>query len=299
MLEKFYRGVTPWAIANRSQIFLNRILGRIANYVYPMYCRMSKIHLSDRYASEICGDKVIISLTSFPARIDKVYLCIHCLLRQTLRADKIILWLADTQFPNGQGVPENLRSLVGNSFEIRYCKDLRSYKKIFYTAQEFKGDVIVTVDDDTLYPENWLYDLVKTYVEYPDCVCCYRAHKMVIKEGRIAPYSEWIGLSPNEKGPDFMLVPIGVGGVLYPPTFFENVGFNFTEIKELCPTADDLWLKVLGIINGYKAVKVYSNSKEWFTIASSQAQTLMRTNVGDNMNDISICNLQNYYKIKL
>lgn len=299
MLEFFYRGVTPWSEANKIQICINRILGRIANYLYLIYCRINQIHSSNSFASEICDHKVIISLTSFPARIDKAYLCINSLLRQSLKADKVVLWLADTQFPNGEGVPQNLLSLVENNFEIRYCRDLRSYKKIFYSAQEFKGDIIVTVDDDALYPENWLYDLVKTYIQYQDCVCCYRAHKMVIKGGKIAPYSKWIGLSPNEKGPDLMLVPIGVGGVLYPPTFFDNVSFDFTKIKELCPTADDLWLKALGIINGYKVVKVYPNSKEWFTIVSSQKQALMKTNVENNMNDISICNLQNYYKIKL
>lgn len=29
-------------------------------------------------------------------------------------------------------------------------------------------------------------------------------------------------------------MPIGVGGVLYPPTFFDNVEFDFEKIKELC-----------------------------------------------------------------
>lgn len=299
MLSFFYKGVMPWAKANRRQIYTNRILGRIANCIYPVYCSVSKIKSSSNYASEVCSHKVIVSLTSFPARIDKVHLCINSLLRQSLKADKVILWLADTQFPNGNGIPKKLLSLGGENFEIRYCEDLRSYKKVFYAAQEFKEDIIVTVDDDTLYPENWLSDLTKTYIEHPNCVCCYRAHKMVLKGETIAPYSEWVGLSPNEIGPDSLLVPIGVGGVLYPPHYFDNVDFNFEKIKELCPTADDLWLKALGIINGYKAVKVYPNSKEWFTIVSSQKQALMKTNVGNSMNDISICNLQSYYKIKL
>lgn len=299
MLDCFYKGVTPWAKANRRQIFINRVLGRIANYTYPVYCNSNKIRLNKNYASKMCHHKVIISLTSFPARIDKVYLCINSLLRQSVRADKIVLWLADTQFPNGSGIPESLKRLVGEKFEIRFCDDLRSYKKIFYSAQQFKDDIIITVDDDTLYPEYWLLNLINTYIKYPDCVCCYRAHKIVLKSGKIAPYSEWIGLSPNETGPDSFLVPIGVGGVLYPPTFFDDVEFDFEKIKELCPTADDLWLKAIGLKNGFRAVKVDPNSKEWFTIISSQKQALMKTNVGQNMNDISIENLEKYYQLKL
>ena len=299
MLDCFYKGVTPWAKANRRQIFINRVLGRIANYTYPVYCNSNKIRLNKNYASKMCHHKVIISLTSFPARIDKVYLCINSLLRQSVRADKIVLWLADTQFPNGSGIPESLKRLVGEKFEIRFCDDLRSYKKIFYSAQQFKDDIIITVDDDTLYPEDWLLNLINTYIKYPDCVCCYRAHKIVLKSGKIAPYSEWIGLSPNETGPDSFLVPIGVGGVLYPPTFFDDVEFDFEKIKDLCPKADDLWLKAIGLKNGFRAVKVDPNSKEWFTIISSQKQALMKTNVGQNMNDISIENLEKYYQLKL
>lgn len=298
MLNFLYKMVVPWAKSNKIQIYTNKVLGRIANYIYPIYCKLKKIKFSETLASNICKYRVIISLTSFPARIDKVYLCINSLLRQSIRADKIILWLAETQFPNGKGVPQNLLNLIGENFEIKYCDDIKSYKKIFFVAQEFRGDIIITVDDDTLYPEDWLSKLIYTYIEYPNCVCCYRAHKIVLQNDKIAPYSKWIGLSPDEKGPDLRLVPIGVGGVLYPPTYFNNVEFNFEKIKELCPTTDDLWLKAIGIKNEFKAVKVDLNSKEWFTIISSQKQALMNTNVGKNINDISISNLQKYYKIK-
>lgn len=301
MLSLFYKWVTPWAKASRKQKFINRILGRIANYVYPLYCKLSKMPSSSEKncSMDLCGKSVIISLTSFPDRIEKLYLCINSLLRQSLKANKVVLWLADTQFPDGKGIPDRLLALKKNGLEIRFCQDIRSYKKIFFTAQEYGNDILVTVDDDTLYPEDWLERLISTYRKYPDCVCCYRAHKMVVQNGCIAPYSDWIGLSPDEKGPDMMLVPIGVGGVLYPPGFFDTVEFDTDIIRELCPTADDLWLKVLGIKNGYKAVKVDMNSKEWFTIVSSQKKTLMKANVGMNLNDSSMKNLQEYYKFQL
>lgn len=253
---------------------------------------------SNAKAKEICGDSVIISLTSFPGRIDKVYLCINSLLRQSVRADKIILWLAKEQFPSGN-IPKKLSDLINEQFEIRYCDDLKSYKKIFYTAQEYKDDVIITVDDDTLYPEDWLVELVKTYQSNRDKVCCYRAHKMTLENGHIGSYSSWVGLSPDEVGPSRLLVPIGVGGVLYPPHYFDEVEFDFSLIREMCPTADDLWLKAIGLKNGYETVKVYPNSKEWFTIKSSQRESLMQSNVGKNLNDISMKNLEAYFEFKV
>ena len=78
--------------------------------------------------------------------------------------------------------------------------------------EEFENDVIVTADDDALYPENWLEGLWDTHEKYPGCVCCYRAHKITFEGGRVAPYQEWYGLSPDKKGPSEALFPVGVGG---------------------------------------------------------------------------------------
>ena len=54
MLNLFYRGVTPWAVASRSQICINRILGRMANYAYPVYCKTSIIQPKAPSAYDLC-----------------------------------------------------------------------------------------------------------------------------------------------------------------------------------------------------------------------------------------------------
>ena len=61
-------------------------------------------------------------------------------------------------------------------------------------------------------PENWREGLWDTHEKYPGCVCCYRAHKITFEGGRVAPYQEWYGLSPDKKGPSEALFPVGVGG---------------------------------------------------------------------------------------
>ena len=84
--------------------------------------------------SEIRKIKYIVSLTSFPARINEVWICIDSLMRQTFKPDKIILWLADSQFPD-RVLPESLRKYEKKGLSICWCDDLRSYKKFFYTIQ--------------------------------------------------------------------------------------------------------------------------------------------------------------------
>lgn len=295
MLEFFYKFVTPWAISNKYEILKNRLLGVIVNIVYPIYCYIFPLKNVEREEKEPI---TVVSLTSFPDRINKIYLCINSILRQKTKADKVILWLANEQFENKK-LPHSLLNLEKKGLEIKFCDDLRSYKKIFYTAQKYTNSIIVTADDDTLYPEFWLDNLLKTSREYNKCVVCYRAHEISFDEnGNINTYKKWNSLSPNYKGPSCNLVAIGVGGILYPKNFFKNVEFNFEIIKKMCPTTDDLWLKMLGLVNDYKVVKVNENSKEWFTIRQSQKIKLTSENVdNDNKNDIAMKKLMEYYGI--
>ena len=47
------------------------------------------------------NQKIIVSLTTYPKRIGTIWLTIETLMRQRVKPDEIILWLAQSQFPNG------------------------------------------------------------------------------------------------------------------------------------------------------------------------------------------------------
>jgi glycosyltransferase involved in cell wall biosynthesis len=60
----------------------------------------------------INADKITISLTSYPARINIVHKAILTLLNQSKKAAKIILWLASEEFPNKElDLPKELLAL--------------------------------------------------------------------------------------------------------------------------------------------------------------------------------------------
>ena len=294
MLKQFYKIATPWAKANKIQIIKNRLLGRVINYIYPVYCKLVDNKEGQNYHREI-----IVSLTSFPERINKLHLVIESLLRQKIKADKIILWLAVTQFPDKNLLPKNLLNMEKRGLEIRFCEDSRSYKKILHTAQMYSDRIIITADDDTFYPEDWIEGLINTYENNKDCVVCYRAHEITFDSNfNVLPYKQWNSLSPDIKGPSQILVPIGVGGILYPENFFDGIDIDINIIKKLSPTSDDLWLKVIGLLKNKKAIKVNENSIEWFTVKSSQKISLKNVNASNgNNNDIAFNNLINYYSI--
>lgn len=82
---------------------------------------------------------IIVSLTSFPARINMVHETIDTLLEQTLKPDKIVLWLTKNQFPNGdKDLPSNLLRQKKFGLEIEYYEEnIKSYTKLLPSLQKY------------------------------------------------------------------------------------------------------------------------------------------------------------------
>lgn len=120
--------------------------------------------------------QVVISFTSIPSRIESVWITAESLLRQNYKPDKIILWLSEEEFKN-KAIPKQLLEQTYRGIEIRFCNNVQSYKKIVYTLKTYPEAIIVTVDDDVIYAESMLRELVKAYHEHPDCICAHRSHQ--------------------------------------------------------------------------------------------------------------------------
>ena len=68
--------------------------------------------------------KILISLTSFPARINQLWKIIIVLLHQQVNVPfKVILWLSEEQFHGFDSLPKKLRVLTTKGLEIRLMKD--------------------------------------------------------------------------------------------------------------------------------------------------------------------------------
>lgn len=101
--------------------------------------------------------ELIVSLTSFPPRIKTVHKTIETLQDQTYQADRIILWLAEEEFPEKEKeLPRELLALRDKGLEIRWCNNIYSYKKLVPTIKLYPNAIIVTADDDLYYSNEWL-----------------------------------------------------------------------------------------------------------------------------------------------
>ncbi|MDQ0595111.1 hypothetical protein QFZ37_003480 [Chryseobacterium ginsenosidimutans] len=282
---------------SKYESLLRFSLRKLSNLILPFYLDKSK---KDVLLPAKNGQNIIVSITTFPERISKIWIVIECMLRQTLLPNKIILWLSKEQFPNEMNdIPKKLLKYYhNNQIEINFVDDdLRSHKKYYYAFQEYPDDLIITIDDDIFYPSNIIEDLISLHNEFPDTICCHRAHKVLREEdGKISKYAKWqkvFGIS----GPTFDLFHTSGGGTLYKASFFNKEVLNKKTIKEQCFMADDVWLNVMAQINKTKTVKSnyfsnlipIENKKSFFKLSEQ--------NVQHGGNDVQLYNLIKNYNL--
>ncbi len=273
------------------------MLGRIYTKFTPFFYHIHSLFCTKKGVrnSKSRDDRIIVSLTTYKPRLDKVYLTIESLLAQSLKSDKIVIWIykGDEKY-----IPKNIYKLQKRGLDIRIVdEDLGSYKKLIYALQEFPNDVIVTVDDDTLYKRDFLKDLYDKYVLYSNCIIANRCSMMEWdSEGNMKPYLEWKGAkdidSPSDK-----LFFTGVGGVLYPPkSLYEDVCRKDLFMK-LCPKGDDIWFNVMAFLNKTKIIQTHKDFVEFQTVDGTQDEALWKINNGENKNDEQIKKVFDYYEL--
>lgn len=242
---------------------------------------------------------VIVSLTSFPERIDTVHIVIYTLLKQTVKPKKIILWLAENQFSSKDCLPKKLTCLEKRGLEIRFCpEDLKGHKKYLYTIIEFPNNIFVTVDDDLIYPKYTLQKLLLKAKEYNDCIICNRGHEKCFKGDQIMPYKTWRKEAVDIKTPSYNLCPTGSGGILYPVGSLHHDVTDVETLKKIALYADDLWLHAMALRKATKAVYTDDFPQWLFVIRGSQKKTLAQVNVYKSGNDDIIQNISEKYNFK-
>lgn len=270
-------------------------------FLSPLYEKyLENITISEKcIAARYRNIPLVISLTSYPARFSKLHLCIKSILLQSVKADRVILYLDD--FVNDNEIPQKIKNLCNAGLEIKKIpNDLRCHKKYFFAMQEFPDSCIITFDDDVIYRRNTVKSLLHTHELYPKSVCALRVHKMVKKtDGNINSYNSWKHEYRKIRIPSLSLCSTGVGGVLYPPHLLPYETFNVEAIKKYCYKADDIWLKFMELKENIPVVWTPCLHEHPVEIAEWRDTGLNQTNVNKNENDNYIENMQKFTGIQL
>jgi hypothetical protein len=227
---------------------------------------------------------VIVSLTSFPSRINDVYLVIKCMLRQTVLPKKIILWLSQPQF-EGVEIPEKLLCLENEIFEVRFVDgDIRSHKKYHYAIKEYPNDWILLIDDDIYYPSDMLQKMIDARKVHPDSLIC-RYGSVILFDNSNLPlpfHSWWWEVSSDCDDQNFFL---GTGGgVLFHPKMLYKDVVDVDLALKLTPLADDIWFNAMVNLKGTRKYKIKTGLL--LQIENQQIVRLTSQNTGENKNDI-------------
>ncbi len=198
---------------------------------------------------------LVVCLTSYPARISLVGRTIETLLKQTLKADRIVLYLAKSQFPHGfEDLPTDLLCLCDVGLSISWCDDLKSYKKLIPALTEFPHSTIVTFDDDNLYDTEVLERLYQTHCNYPDEIIASAVRRIDFDSFKMRNYQDF-EVGKYFSKPSFLNIPLGVGGVLYPPKIFSTFHNQLTNVElffNIAPFQSCVWFWTMAVLNGIR-----------------------------------------------
>lgn len=240
------------------------------------------------------NQKIIASITSYPARFNILSITIKSILLQTMKADRVILWLGSDS--KNLKLPVNLTELEKFGLEIRLMNDnIMPHKKYLYAMQEFPNDIVITFDDDVIYSSFTISSLIKTHKKFPKCVCARRVHRMLFVNGKLLPYNEWEFNCTSIAKPSKLLFATGIGGVLYPPNSLSKGALDVQKIKDECLKADDVWLKVMETLADTKVVWSKCFLIVPPDVKKNQAIGLAEGNVNQNRNDIYLKELEMKY----
>lgn len=250
--------------------------------------------------------EVFISVTSFPARMGATYYALCSLFVQDTPANKIILTLTKEEFPDGESsIPKRILDLKSKGLEILWAeKNLKPHNKYFYSMKKYPKAIIITADDDILYPSNTVTKLIETYKKHPHAICALGIRQLEVENQKLKPFNQWkanLYYEPYHISKDVLgqerldLLAEGGSSVLYPPSILPQETFNTEKIKTLAPYADDIWLKATELLADIPVV-CYNDNQKVHIISFSQNVGLYQINMENNQNDVQFQAILDEYK---
>lgn len=275
----------------------NYVFSKIINIVYSIQYRfIIGFGLLDN--SNPSYPNIRISVTTFPARINRIVPVLVSLLSQKKLNVKIDLYLALEEFNNGKtDIPPSILRFEDLGLNIVFVKkNFMPHNKYYYACLNTETGVVFTADDDVIYPSDLYIRIYNEYLKYSGCLIVSRAHKIKHNDGGFLKYSTWdYDYSGNESS--FYFHPTGVGGLAIPVNSYGKELLNHEVFMKLSPKADDLWLHAMSILYKVKVKICEKNYVVLFNVKGSQTRSLANYNVAEDGNDVQLDNLNRHYNL--
>ena len=193
---------------------------------------------------------LVIGVTSLPARIEKAWMAIVSLLDQEIGAEKVVLVLAEEEFPS-RALPSEYRLLETVGLEILWVsRNSGGYKKLLPILERYPGCDVITADDGVVYSNSMVSELLEARNLGSRTIVGHGGWQMRALEGRLLPSRLWPYAAGGTASPSVLLP--GREGIFYPREFLRSGELkNLDRALELCPTADDIWFWAVSVLEGW------------------------------------------------
>ena len=233
-------------------------------------------------------------MTSYPARINCVWLVVKSLFLQTYKPDRVILWLAEEQFPTKE-LPRNLTIMQNYGLEIMWVKDIYGHKKYRVPVMEqTSNEVVITFDDDIVYSPKCIERLMAVHKKHPNSLVCERGQtyddKKECNPGRWKTISDTGVIVPT-----YSMNPSPGGGCLIPFGAFHPDAVKEECFRRLAYKNDDLWYMFMCAANKTRMIKTRKYHKIFSLVEGSQIEQMATENVMGNQNNVVMEGLKKAY----
>jgi hypothetical protein len=226
---------------------MNRNLNRLLRTVKDL--QIEAAFRRDFWQSRVTGNssKVVVCMTSYPERIQAAWLALESLFRQDEKDIRIVLVLTKSQFPGGK-LPRMLNKQITKGLEIIWVQeDGKSFDHLWPAYRKYPSSSIISVDDDKFYPENLVSGLVAASRSMPGTIIGSRGWEIRPINGEVRFGDGWVRATPESIAKQLFMPP--GNGSLYPPDSLPEMTGDSNLMRELCPTADDVWYWAMARIN--------------------------------------------------
>ena len=245
--------------------------------------------------------ELIVSLTSYSKRIHDVHIAIESIGQQTIKPNRIILWLDHDEFSEGC-IPLVLKRQQKRGLEIRFCENMRAHKKLIPTLNLCPEADVITIDDDIIYPHDMVELLVRQHKLTPGAIVGIRSHRIRLDDkGLMKPYKSWEHENSFKKNDQFTFLTTGAG-TYFPHNLLPDEIQKIDQLNTLCPYSDDVWVNLLCIKYNVDRLKVQDDrifKTRFLVMPENQDIALHKKNVAQHENDAQIRDVEKFYKIKL
>lgn len=242
------------------------------------------------------SSNVVVSLTSFPARIRYAWIAIETIFQQRRKPAKVVLVLAEEEFP-GRSLPRMIRQQEKRGLELLWvARNTRSYKKLLPTRMAYPEATIVTVDDDLVYDPGMLEELIAAADRHPGAIVGHRGWAICAAEpGRLEPYLDW---PPADRSTPSARVFLTSGaGALYPPGILDDTPLLDVDLAQtLCPFGDDIWFWAMARLVGAPLVCLGNHALRPVR-RLHESPSLMAVNWGAGQNDIQLQRVMQHFSL--